>query len=234
MNPFVGLAISIVPDLMKMFSGEKAGGLPEGIAKNLGDEVTRVVAAATQSSTVDDAARKIQSDPTVKAELQIKLAQIALEAQRAAFDHAERQRQAELAELEKRRQAAFKADQMAMESTEAARRSARDLADTRPLLALTPAALSYVVVVGFLALLLLMSLGLMRLNESDGSILQIFNILIGALAAAFATVINFWLGSSLGSRRKDDVIETQALDTQTLKQERARPITPPEDGGGIE
>jgi hypothetical protein len=33
--------------------------------------------------------------------------------------------------------------------------------------------------------------------------MQIINITVGALAAGFATVISFWLGSSQGSRAKD-------------------------------
>jgi hypothetical protein len=37
----------------------------------------------------------------------------------------------------------------------------------------------------------------------ESTSLQIINIVIGALVAAFATVVNFWLGSSQGSRTKD-------------------------------
>ena len=35
---------------------------------------------------------------------------------------------------------------------------------------------------------------------------QIINIAVGAVTAAFATVINYWLGSSQGSRDKDEAV----------------------------
>jgi hypothetical protein len=52
---------------------------------------------------------------------------------------------------------------------------------------------------------------------------QVINISIGALVAAFSTVINFWLGSSKGSQDKDrvqaaqtnEVLKTQAEQTKT-------------------
>ena len=42
-----------------------------------------------------------------------------------------------------------------------------------------------------------------RGNQND-FVVQIINIVVGALTAAFATVVNFWLGSSAGSQKKDD------------------------------
>ena len=53
--------------------------------------------------------------------------------------------------------------------------------------------------------------------DTQGAIFQIVNICIGALAASFATVISFWLGSSEGSRIKDFAVignqEAQARQT---------------------
>ena len=46
--------------------------------------------------------------------------------------------------------------------------------------------------------------GVSRLDNQNNFIVQIINIAVGALTAAFATVVNFWLGSSAGSRKKDD------------------------------
>jgi hypothetical protein len=40
-------------------------------------------------------------------------------------------------------------------------------------------------------------------EEPDATVAQIINISVGTLATAFATVVNFWLGSSQGSRSKD-------------------------------
>ena len=41
-------------------------------------------------------------------------------------------------------------------------------------------------------------------DNQNNFIVQIINIVVGALTAAFATVVNFWLGSSAGSQKKDD------------------------------
>ena len=41
-------------------------------------------------------------------------------------------------------------------------------------------------------------------NNQNNFVIQIINIAVGALTAAFATVVNFWLGSSAGSQKKDD------------------------------
>jgi Glycosyl hydrolase 108/Predicted Peptidoglycan domain len=48
-------------------------------------------------------------------------------------------------------------------------------------------------------------------------VVQIINIVVGALTAAFATVVNFWLGSSAGSQKKDDT----NLTLQQAQAERA-------------
>jgi Glycosyl hydrolase 108/Predicted Peptidoglycan domain len=40
--------------------------------------------------------------------------------------------------------------------------------------------------------------------DQNNFVVQIINIAVGALTAAFATVVNFWLGSSAGSQKKDD------------------------------
>ena len=62
--------------------------------------------------------------------------------------------------------------------------------------------LSLVVALGFFGALAFIISG--RFDPtSDTAKLQIVNIVIGALTAGFATVLNFWLGSSQGSKNKD-------------------------------
>ncbi|HEX5865088.1 MAG TPA: glycosyl hydrolase 108 family protein [Casimicrobiaceae bacterium] len=77
-------------------------------------------------------------------------------------------------------------------------------------------------------LILLITIGM----PTGDNVAQIINITVGALAAAFATVVSFWLGSSQGSRAKDAAmiqiqaeqfsqanaaIETQVKQTEVLK-----------------
>jgi hypothetical protein len=56
----------------------------------------------------------------------------------------------------------------------------------------------------FFSLVALYSYGKPPDTSPSNFVIQIINISVGALAAAFATVVNFWLGSSAGSREKDD------------------------------
>jgi predicted outer membrane lipoprotein len=65
------------------------------------------------------------------------------------------------------------------------------------------------VTIGFFGILTILVLGLGNMKDND-QVVQIVNITVGALAAAFATVVSFWLGSSQGSRQKDSLIQLQA------------------------
>jgi peptidoglycan hydrolase-like protein with peptidoglycan-binding domain len=59
-----------------------------------------------------------------------------------------------------------------------------------------------IVTVGFFVVLaLLIGQGI---TASDPNTVNIVNIVVGVLGTAFATVVNFWLGSSSSSRTKDD------------------------------
>lgn len=60
-----------------------------------------------------------------------------------------------------------------------------------------PGIISAVVIVGFLGILFGVLEGTLSLPESDVAL-----ILVGNLAAGFGQALNFWLGSSEGSRRK--------------------------------
>jgi Transglycosylase SLT domain len=194
MNPLIGLAITLVPQLLQFFAGDKAG--------QIGKKVTDAVADVTKTRSTEEAIKKVNEDPKVKADLQAQLAQIALAAQRASYEDAQSERDS-----------AYKADVLALQSTAGARQAALGFAASGPWNASAPAILSYTVVAGFLVILGFMSAGKLNPPNNDG-LFQTMNILIGALAAAFATVLNFWLGSSLGSRRKDAVVEYQAAQPQ--------------------
>jgi soluble lytic murein transglycosylase-like protein len=63
-------------------------------------------------------------------------------------------------------------------------------------------------------------------------VIQIINICVGALTAAFATVMSFWLGSSSGSQAKDRVLADLQTTTVESANERASSAsaTPPPAG----
>lgn len=59
---------------------------------------------------------------------------------------------------------------------------------------------SVLIVAGFLGALAVFLLRPVTMTEASATVL---NILLGALSTAFAQVVNYWLGSSSGSREKD-------------------------------
>jgi hypothetical protein len=94
MFPLVAIATSILPDLIKIIAGDKAG----TVATDVANAVTKV----TGTSDPATAKQKVNTDPAVAANLQAQLAQIAVTAAKAQNDEADRQRQDQLAELKQR------------------------------------------------------------------------------------------------------------------------------------
>jgi hypothetical protein len=74
------------------------------------------------------------------------------------------------------------------------------------------------VTVGFFAILgLLVFYSRAIAAGADATVTQILNISVGTLATGFATVVNFWLGSSQGSRSKDSAsLQMQATHAAQL------------------
>jgi hypothetical protein len=68
---------------------------------------------------------------------------------------------------------------------------------------LNSAIVSTLVVVGFIAVLLTL---LVHPVSLVGDIADIFKVLVGALSTQFVTVVQYHLGSSAGSRAKDEII----------------------------
>jgi lysozyme family protein len=192
MLPLVPLALSIVPELIKMIAGDKAGDIATTVA-NVVQEVTGTPDAA-------EAQRKLAADPALAIQLRIRLAEIALETQKAMDIAAEQKRQAELA-----------AQQKALENTQGARSTMVDLVKSGSSIAWGAPVVSVIVTVGFFGILLVL---ILSARPFPAELTSIINITVGALAAAFATVVNFWLGSSQGSRDKDST--ARDLQTATL------------------
>jgi hypothetical protein len=89
----------------------------------------------------------------------------------------------------------IKREQLAVENTEGARRMQTSVKS------IIPGVLAIIIVVGFFGILIAMMLGYLKAAEQ-----QPLLILLGALAAAFGAVMNFYFGSSQGSKDKNDLL----------------------------
>ena len=179
--PLVAIAASVLPEIIRAVGGDRVG--------TVADSVSKAVQTVTQTEDPEAAKQKLQEDPALAAELRIRLAEIAVEGERTARDAEEKKRQAELSELEKR-----------LADVAGARQTLANLAMTGSPLAWGAPVISLVVVLGFF----LSSVVLIFSGPAENSqARELLNIIVGALVAAFTAVVNFWIGSSQGSRDKD-------------------------------
>ena len=180
MNPLIGIAAGLVPDIIKLVAGDKTG--------QLADQFGKAVADTVGTTNAGEAQTKLAANPAAEAALRQKLAELALEATKAQNADAGQRAQE------------------ALNNTQSARSGLQALATTNSTIAWTAPTISYLVIGGFfifLFVLVWLYWGKPADNQNN-FIVQIINIAVGALTAAFATVVNFWLGSSAGSRKKDD------------------------------
>jgi hypothetical protein len=182
MNPLIGIAASLLPDVIKLIAGDKTG--------QLADNIVKAVSSATGTSNATDAKAKLDADPAAQTALQQKLTELSIEATKAQNAEADKQRQDQLT------------------NTESARKNLDSLAAIHSSIAWTAPIISYIVIIGFFAFLVLLvwlyhGTDAAPAKTPDTFIVSIINITVGALTAAFATVVNFWLGSSAGSQSKD-------------------------------
>src|SRR6202044_4202767 len=180
MNPLIGIAAGIVPDIIKLIAGDKTG--------QLADQFGKAVADTVGTTNAGEAQTKLAANPAAEAALRQKLAELALDATKAQNADAGQRAQE------------------ALNNTQSARSGLQALATTNSTIAWTAPTISYLVIAGFFAFLFVLVWlywGKTADNQNN-FIVQIINIAVGALTAAFATVVNFWLGSSAGSRKKDD------------------------------
>lgn len=219
MNPLLLFAGSILPSILDLLAGKRAASVSKA-----------VIDAITDTAGTSDPAQvqtKIAQNPQLSADLRIELARIVADEKKAEQKAASEERE------------------YALRNTGGARDFQIDLLDKDPYVSRTPMILSYIVTAGFFLILCLFVFLKNRLEaplpvqfstetlpilntlrpeqiaalvqpRSD-FVIQIINIGIGALSAAFATVISYWLGSSQGSRRKDALVsdlQERAADTQ--------------------
>lgn len=243
MLPLIPIALQLLPGLVNLIAGDKAGPVKDAINKAVSD-----ITGTTDSAA---ARQKISSDPAVAAQLQLKLAQIAADQEekrnQAHLAELKAQREAQLAELKTQQEAqltVLKAQQeqeagRRQEELERFKTDLRDREDARSRLSeaaksggsatspavWAPIAISLIVTLGFFGVFIFLVSGAATLDDAKGTF-QLVNLTLGALVAAFTTVVSFWLGSSQGSRIKDkenaDVQASQSKDlNETIKSQTA-------------
>jgi hypothetical protein len=196
MNPLVALAATFLPDIIRVVAGDKAGTAVQS--------VVQAVEAVAGTADPVAAEQALKGSPSAASTLRTELAQIALDAYKArlAEEEAEKTLAANAAAKERADElAAYKAS-LADVSNARGMESALAVA-SKPTAWVAPG-LSFIVTGGFFALVFGLVYG-KDLGWSS-SVQQIVNISVGALAAAFATVMNFWFGSSQSSRNKDAMV----------------------------
>ncbi len=211
MLPLVGLAASILPRLIDLIAADTAG----TVAADVAEAVTTV----TGTSDPAIAKQKLALDQAMDLELRARLAGIAVAATQAQNEAADRKRREDLAST-----------QAAVVETRHARASMAALAEERTAVAWGSPVVSAIVTLGFFGILLVLIFKSDVIPAVNTNVAQIINISVGTLGAAFATVVNYWLGSSQGSRNKDAATlrlqATQASQsTDALKAQAAQTAT---------
>ena len=207
-NPLLAVAMALVPAIARAIANDRGGAVAASVSKTVA-EMTGATDPAAARARLDD-------DPELQATLQIRLAEIAdaREQERFAAEAATR-REAADAEA-KRRDDELKALSAKLDDVADARASAARLASIGGPASWGPLLVSTIVTIGFFGVLaLFIAIMLIGVSGVDQTFMQIVNISIGALTVAFSTVVTFWLGSSEGSRRKDQLAaENRAQQTE--------------------
>ncbi len=225
MNPFLIIALKLFPDVVRHI----------GAGNGVTDAVVKAVTGLTGTTDPAAAAKVLAEKPEIADDLKIRLAEISTRADAE-------QRAAELAQLKE-----VLASQQAQRDSDlkAVQAQISEAQATRQTLAASPRGstmgigslgVSFIVSIAFVGLIIVMMAvpgAFDRLDNNNAAF-----SLIGALTAAFVTVVGFWLGSSQGSRLKDQAnLENQTQSNANFRQlsadvkaEMARPavIVPPD------
>lgn len=205
MNPLIAIAAAIFPEILRWLASDGAG--------TIGKQIEAVVTGVTGESGAVAAKKKLDASPAMTDQLRVQLAALSLQSHKA-----------DLAAEASAAQSDLDYNAMQLNNTENARQLLLDLADASKTTSYTSSILSYIVVVGFFGVLFSAAMGV--LSGLPPQAQQVIHLLFGALTAAFATVLNFWLGSSFGSRRKDATTAASEA-VQQIKQLGGGPTGPP-------
>jgi lysozyme family protein len=208
MLPLIAIAASLVPELIRLINGDKTNKL----AAEVSHVVTDVV--GTQDETQ---ARAKLTDPAVAAKLQTRLAEIALDAQRVQAQAESEQRQADFNKLK-----------TILADAQGARSLTTTLADKGSPIAWGAPIISVIIGIGFFIVLGMAIFGGDFITKNNSNIVY---TLVGTMATGFATAISFWLGSSQGSRDKDDTVRQMQLNhaaqtAELLAKVQQHPLAP--------
>lgn len=249
MSPFIAIAGSVLPEILKIVLTKKHHesvdvvstaiedavkeatntGDPDGatkaiaqnpkVAADLRIRLAEIAADVEQADreaeeTKREAERKVEEDKRQFELSQLQASHVqAMDKLKTDLAAAESKRQHELTEFKER-----------LSDVADARQGFQDLAVSGSKFAWAPPVISTIIVAGFfliLGILLLYEVPVMQLETpQDERQFQVINIVIGALTAAFATVISFWLGSSQGSKQKS--IDTMSIETRRVVAEEER------------
>ncbi len=197
--PLISLASSVVPELIGLFGGKRAG--------EVATKVADVVQTITGTDDPAAAAEAIKTDPAKATELRVRLEEIKQRYVELQIADAKSEREAMIETLKQEVLDRQRASSTMLEALRQQDWAAR-------LVGLTPMIVSAMVLLGFFVFTIWM---LTAPPYGDQSVVTLLNVLIGALVAGFTAVINFWLGSSQGSRDKDKaVIALQEAQAETI------------------
>lgn len=179
MLPLVALAASVVPALVRLIAGDTAG--------TIAGDVARVVKDVTGTDNASEAQQRLEN-PAIAADLKAKLAGLAIEHEKLQFEEREGQRRAEMEALRAQ-----------IGDVASARSTMLGLAQTGSSIAWGPVAIS---IVGLVVSLAFFGFVTLRPTRPD----QLTLLIAGTILGVYSQIFAYWLGSSQGSRDKDNTI----------------------------
>jgi hypothetical protein len=231
MSPLIAIAATLFPEIIKAIAGDRAGTVADRVTRAVADSVktkdpVQAQQQLTQNPQIAESLREKLAQIALE-QTKVRLDDEQRQREAALADlkiRAEFESQRRQTELDSRR--------VDGEDRSGARILQRDLSSARSPVAWVAPTLSMIVTVGFFVVLGLFifnknsleltslpivpaGVELANLNDAQFTtvapvrsdfVLQIINICVGTLTAAFATVMSFWLGSSQGSRSKDELV----------------------------
>jgi hypothetical protein len=190
------LILGLAPEIARWIGGPQAAGVTT--------LVTNAVRTIAGTDDPDEAAKILAADSGKTAELRVQLAKIAADAESAQREAELEGLKATLAATAAKQQTDLEALRVSIGDIGSARTLLNQMVNVKSPLAWAPPVLSAFIIIAFCVnLYVVLVVGVKDTNLG--------NVLLGTLTAMATQVANYWLGSSLGSTRKDAVIQnTQA------------------------
>jgi len=239
LNPAIIIASFILPSLIDEL-GKDASGV-------LGGQVEQILRRLTGVENLADMQQKLAASPELESSIRLELEKVVRQSKLASSAIASTSAHPEIPGLsepgkvgdDKSSPETDESDDesdityslVQLDDTSDARAAFTELVQLNNPIQWTPPIVSYLVVIGFFGAIFMFLRGDARLPPGSAGP-QIANLMLGALAAGFATVLNFWLGSSFGSRKKDAADATAKSIAQATDLGGARP--PPLQPGATE